>query len=321
MQNAGNLAQGWRTAVYHTLLTTSIHTHVLTCDYRGFGRSTGYPTEAGLITDGVALTSYILDDLEIAAKRVALLGQSLGTAVASATALHFANPDLINISIPKASVNGDEKIQQHLFPRGVVAAPKKKRTDTPVTFASVTLIAPFANIPDLLQTYRIGGIVPVLSPLRAYPKLQKIMRRYVVDTWDTDRRIEELVRIHSASSSEAKMRLQVLHSQNDMDISYRQSLQLFNAAARGAAQPKEGERVWNAATKGARGRIGRVETKGIEAELEIHNFGGMTTHVSLKRTVEGLTKSCFLREWFEIDRRLTSPVQDTIVSPLSRPSH
>ncbi|KAK5004087.1 hypothetical protein LTR28_009360, partial [Elasticomyces elasticus] len=73
-------------------LTGIPNTHVLTIDYRGFGLSTGSPTEAGLITDGVALVNWVIDVAGIPPDRIVILGQSLGTAVASAVALRFADP-------------------------------------------------------------------------------------------------------------------------------------------------------------------------------------------------------------------------------------
>ncbi len=47
IQNAGHVAQGIRPASYHALTDTSNY-HVLAIDYRGFGHSSGSPTEAGL---------------------------------------------------------------------------------------------------------------------------------------------------------------------------------------------------------------------------------------------------------------------------------
>lgn len=56
---------GWRTDTYRALSDGSTsNLHILTIDYRGFGFSTGSPTENGLITDGVAV-SYIYSHLYI----------------------------------------------------------------------------------------------------------------------------------------------------------------------------------------------------------------------------------------------------------------
>ena len=54
---------------------------VLSFDYRGYGRSEGVPTEAGLYEDGLAAYRY-LRGAGVDAARIVLAGQSLGSAVA-----------------------------------------------------------------------------------------------------------------------------------------------------------------------------------------------------------------------------------------------
>lgn len=64
--------------------------HILAIDYRGFGLSTGFPTEDGLITDGVAAVDWALIVAQIPASRIVILGQSLGTAVTAGVVERFA---------------------------------------------------------------------------------------------------------------------------------------------------------------------------------------------------------------------------------------
>ena len=54
---------------------------VLSFDYRGYGRSDGIPTEAGLYEDAVAAYSY-LTRAGVLPTHIILAGQSLGSAVA-----------------------------------------------------------------------------------------------------------------------------------------------------------------------------------------------------------------------------------------------
>ena len=62
--NAGHLANGWRTDTYRAVTTgASDVTHIITIDYRGYGYSTGSPTEQGLITDGLTITEWAMDTL------------------------------------------------------------------------------------------------------------------------------------------------------------------------------------------------------------------------------------------------------------------
>ena len=55
---------------------------VLAYDYRGYGTSSGAPTEAGAYRDAEAAYDYLVNDLKIPAKRILAHGRSLGGAVA-----------------------------------------------------------------------------------------------------------------------------------------------------------------------------------------------------------------------------------------------
>ncbi|KAG7293940.1 hypothetical protein NEMBOFW57_004001 [Staphylotrichum longicolle] len=87
--NAAQLTQGFRPWHYHSL--TSLHSryHLLTLDYRGFGLSTGSPTEPGLIRDAEAAVHWAVRTAGVPPSRIVLLGHSLGTAVAAAAAEAF----------------------------------------------------------------------------------------------------------------------------------------------------------------------------------------------------------------------------------------
>ncbi|KEQ63636.1 alpha/beta-hydrolase [Aureobasidium melanogenum CBS 110374] len=190
--NAGHVAQGWRTDTYRAL-SNQPHTHVFTIDYRGFGRSTGAPNEAGLITDGRALVHYVLS-LGIPPSRIVILGQSLGTAVATAVGL------------------------------------KKTELETAV-FRSIILVAPFSSLPDLLLSYRIGGLIPILAPIRNSPFLVSLVSKYILDTWPTGLRLNAYVSSTlSPSPHNGAGNVHILHAIDDQDISYVQSEKLFAMA-------------------------------------------------------------------------------------------
>ncbi|KAL8648180.1 MAG: hypothetical protein Q9226_006104 [Calogaya cf. arnoldii] len=187
--NAGTVAQGWRTDAYRSLSSGAPdRIHVLAIDYRGFGLSTGTPDEQGLITDGIATVQWAIDVARIPPQRIVLVGQSLGTAVAAAVAEHF-------VRVSK------------------------------VEFAGVVLIAPFSDMPTLLLTYSIKGLIPILSPLRPYPRLQRFFSGFLRDTWNTSSRIANLVR------KSQKVNLHLIHSKDDFEISWKHSESLFYAAA------------------------------------------------------------------------------------------
>ncbi|OQO12744.1 hypothetical protein B0A48_02208 [Cryoendolithus antarcticus] len=223
--NAGHVAQGWRTDTYR-MLTLQPNTHVVTIDYRGFGHSSGSPTEAGLITDGVALVNWVLLTAKIAPERVVLLGQSLGTAVASAVALQFADPHDVGLT----SIGSDR--QRLLNGLNGVAAP--------TSFAGVILVAPFSSLPSLLLTYRLGGLVPLLLPLRPFPRLANALTSRMIDTWPSALRLARYSKALAANPSLLESKeddlsgdgsatrremgaVQIVHALNDMDIAYEQS--------------------------------------------------------------------------------------------------
>jgi len=76
--NAGNL-EGHE-AVMVPLRTLDLQ--VLLFDYRGYGLSTGRPTQEGLLRDGEAVVSYVERDLGVPSDRMVYFGNSLGTGVA-----------------------------------------------------------------------------------------------------------------------------------------------------------------------------------------------------------------------------------------------
>ena len=190
--NAGTVAQGHRTDGYRALSSGSPSTiHVLTIDYRGFGLSNGSsPTESGLITDGIALVEYALHTVGIPAHRIVIQGHSLGTAVAVAVAEHFSD-----------------------------------RSDGGVEFKALVLVSAFEDIPSLMLTYAIGGVVPILSPLRPYPFLQRWFAQGIQETWRTGERLAGLVRRAKGC------RVFLVHARNDFDIPWSHGESLFRVAA------------------------------------------------------------------------------------------
>ncbi len=77
--NGGNVgAQAHDVAWLHRRLQVN----VLVFDYRGYGRSTGRPTEPGVYRDARAALAYLSSRKDVAADRIVYLGRSLGAAIA-----------------------------------------------------------------------------------------------------------------------------------------------------------------------------------------------------------------------------------------------
>jgi pimeloyl-ACP methyl ester carboxylesterase len=188
--------------------------------------STGFPTEEGVITDGVSLLNFITaGPLKVPTSRIVILGQSLGTAVTAAVAERFAfgSPD----------------------PTALQPAIKNAEP-----FAGVILLASFSSLAHLIESYSIKGLTPpMLSPLMGYPRFQKWVMSHIVDHWDTAARVARLTGVAAAESdafgvkyTDKSLDLTIVHAFDDVDIPW-----------------YEGRRVWKAATaediKGAPGHL------------------------------------------------------------------
>jgi fermentation-respiration switch protein FrsA (DUF1100 family) len=76
--NAGNIIHRLENLVELYRLGLS----VFLFDYRGYGRSSGKPSEEGLYRDALAAYAYLTETRRVAPERVVLFGRSLGAAVA-----------------------------------------------------------------------------------------------------------------------------------------------------------------------------------------------------------------------------------------------
>jgi pimeloyl-ACP methyl ester carboxylesterase len=75
--NAGNISHRLdRINIFHTLGVSS-----LLIDYRGFGNSTGQPSEQGTYRDARAAYDYLIQERGISPRQIVIYGESLGTAI------------------------------------------------------------------------------------------------------------------------------------------------------------------------------------------------------------------------------------------------
>jgi uncharacterized protein len=92
--NAGNVGD----RVLHASLLAAAGLDVLLFDYRGYGRSTGRPAEAGTYHDAHAAREALLSRPGVDPARVVYLGESLGGAVALALAVEHPPAALVLMS-------------------------------------------------------------------------------------------------------------------------------------------------------------------------------------------------------------------------------
>jgi len=81
--NAGNISH--RLDLVQPFLRSGLSLFLF--DYRGFGKSTGRPSEKGLYRDGLAARAYLVEKEKITPERIVLHGHSIGAAVAIEVAL------------------------------------------------------------------------------------------------------------------------------------------------------------------------------------------------------------------------------------------
>ena len=157
--NAGTVGQTRRTEAYRMVSSGASDTiHVLAFDYRGFGNSTGSPTEEGLIVDAVSVIQWAIEAAHIPPSRIVLVAQSLGTALACAAADHYI------------------------------------RKEPKVEFSGIVLCAAFTNAATVFLNYSVFGCLPLLAPLRRSTTLTTWFATQMIDPWKTSDRLTNLVK-------------------------------------------------------------------------------------------------------------------------------
>ncbi|KAL2874075.1 hypothetical protein SGCOL_010756 [Colletotrichum sp. CLE4] len=146
------------------------------------------PTEYGLIQDAATLIDWVINVAGVPSDRIVLLGQSLGTAVTSGVAELYASQG--------------------------------------IEFGGVILVAGFSNLPKMLSGYKIGGLFPVLGPLKVWPGFLEYMEGFIYDKWPSVDRLESLVKL-----TKRRLRLTLISAKDDGDIPWTESNKLFRAAA------------------------------------------------------------------------------------------
>ena len=195
--NAAHLASNVRPSAYQQALGVSTPekpVHVIAFDYRGFGLSTGSPTEMGVIQDGISILSALTGHSDKDEKsgqpvskyldpsQIILVGQSMGTFISTA-------------------VYHDWVMRLQRTP-----------------FKALALIASFSSLPNLLASYSFKGLTPPLfSPLMGYPKLQQWLLSTLEEKWDASSRLVEI-----ASTPALRLNLVMIHARNDVEIPWRE---------------------------------------------------------------------------------------------------
>ena len=147
--NAGNIShrldslQMFHRLGYNTLIF----------DYRGYGNSSGTPTEQGTYRDAEAAWRYLTEQRQVPACRIVLFGESLGGAIAAQLA-STRKPAALVIASGFTSV---PEMAQHLYPYLPVRWLARIRYDTRAYLRTVTAPVLIAHSPqDEIIPYEHG---------------------------------------------------------------------------------------------------------------------------------------------------------------------
>jgi abhydrolase domain-containing protein 12 len=191
---AGTLGSGWRPQSYRAMSATSTNVHVLAIDYRGFGTSTGWPSEAGVLTDALTLIKFVTDTASIPSERIVVFAQSMGTAVALSLTHHLASQP------------------------------------TPIVLAGVVLVAPFVDVESLTRTYKVARTLPLLSPLAVFPPLMGLLNRFIITKFPSKENLSAIIHRLDRTKVNGRQRnydITLIHAEDDYDIPWSHSDILF----------------------------------------------------------------------------------------------
>ncbi|KAI1746908.1 Alpha/Beta hydrolase protein [Xylaria castorea] len=242
---AGTLGSGWRPPSYLAMsVGAPRRIHTLAIDYRGFGSSSGSPSEKGLLTDAITLAEWAMKEAEIPPSRIVIFAQSIGTAVSISLIHHMATQP------------------------------------EPVLFSGLVLVAPFADVESLTATYRVAGTVPLLGPVAKFPRLLAWLNTLIITKWPNKTKLADFIRrCEDMDQGFPGYDVTIIHAEDDYDIPWSHSEQLFWHAAN-ASMPHgitfaelEKEKIASRVDNGAGGWAVERRTRNGVIREEIMKYG------------------------------------------------
>lgn len=190
--NALNRAAKFRVRTYQ-LLSKMQNANVIAIDYRGFGDSESFPTEEGVVNDAYAAVQYVreksLDPKTGKRPALALMGQSLGTGVATQCALRMYRDK--------------------------------------VPLDALVLLAAFKAIRPMVIEFRMGGLVPLLGWLEYFPFREQIIEKLLHYSFETQEALSEIVDGHLQPDAMVPPTVVLMHAENDEVIPVRHGDELY----------------------------------------------------------------------------------------------
>lgn len=157
---------------------------VLLIDYRGYGRSEGTPTIAGIHQDAAAVLRDLLrGDGPAPAQPIILLGQSLGGAAAITVAGQAEFHCKVNAVIADSAFSSFRGILADKFAQFLLAWPFQRLAGytLPSDFEPLNFVAGIAPVPLLLLHNKEDPVVPAHHSLRLYDQAQQPKELWLMD--------------------------------------------------------------------------------------------------------------------------------------------
>jgi hypothetical protein len=159
--NAGNISHRLDSiAIFNRL-----RLDVLIVDYRGYGQSTGTPTEAGTYRDAQAAWDYLLRERGVSADRIVIFGRSLGGAVGAWLASQLPQAEMPAALIIESSFSSGADMARRLYP--IYPARLLTRLKYPVVDYAARLRCPLLVVhsrDDEIIPYAMGRAVYAAAP-------------------------------------------------------------------------------------------------------------------------------------------------------------
>jgi len=126
-------------------------------DYRGYGRSSGEPTEAGILSDALA----IYDQIKPQHQNITLFGRSLGTGVASYVASQRVADKLVLIT-PYDSIEAVARDRYSIFPLSWLVKDKYDSLSRvpQIKASTIILIAEYDTVVPKQHAYKLAAAFP-----------------------------------------------------------------------------------------------------------------------------------------------------------------
>jgi fermentation-respiration switch protein FrsA (DUF1100 family) len=149
-------------------LAGSLDAALFVFDYRGYGLSEGKPSETGIVEDGAAALRWVMQQRQLPANQIILVGRSLGAGVAAQVAARHPPQALVLLSGFSSMVD----VAAAMFPLFPVRWLMRNRYDSESVLASTAF--------PVFQVHGVrDGIIPVRFGRRLFEALPSTEKEFL----------------------------------------------------------------------------------------------------------------------------------------------